>query len=228
MAKSSALLRPSQELLTASSKLQVIVDKSPFFRVHVGQSNPLIKRELYRGSIAEVNGSRSSGRSALCLHILAQATARGEVCAVVDLHDSFHPHSAHAAGVKLEHILWVRCRGNAEHTMRAADLLLHAGGFGVVLLDLCEASTHILNRIPLSYWHRFRRAVEHTPTVLLLCADSSSQAKSTCTTSLELKHKDSHWSGKAPFLRLQGVESIATLRKPLSIHPEPLFISSVD
>ena len=113
----------------------------------------------------------------LCvLDILAHATQRGEVCAVVDLEDSFHPASAQAAGVVLDQVIWVRCRGNAEHTMRAADLLLHAGGFGIILLDLCEASARVLNRIPLSYWHRFRRAVEDTPTILLICGDSCSQA----------------------------------------------------
>lgn len=31
--------------------------------------------------------------------------------------------------------------------MRATDLLLHAGGFGVVLLDLSEAQTRVLNSI---------------------------------------------------------------------------------
>jgi len=111
--------------------------------------------------------------------------------------------------------------------MRAADLLLHAGGFGVVLLDLCEASTRILNRIPLSYWYRFRRAVEHTPTILLVCGDVCSQAKASCRMGLELKHKESHWSGKVPFLRLEGLETVATLRKPVSKRPEVVFLSSV-
>lgn len=171
----------------------------------------LLPNGLSPGIIAEVNGSRSSARTSACLHILAQATARGEVCAVIDLFDSFHPASAHAAGVQLDRLLWVRCRGHVEHAIRAADLLLHAGGFGVVLLDLCEANPYFLNRIPLSYWYRFRRAIENTPSILLICANSP-QAKSCCSIGLELRSKVFDWAGIAPFLRLCGLKFRAALR----------------
>lgn len=175
---------------------------------------------LSRGILAEVNGPRSSGRTSLALKILAQATAHGEICAVVDLYDSFHPASAQIAGVQLDRILWVRCRGNAEHAIRVADLLLHAGGFGVVLLDLCEANSRVLNRVPLSYWYRFRRAVEHTPAVLLICADSA-QAKSCSSIGLEIKPQAFHWTGKAPFLLLRAIQITATLRRTLATAPAP-------
>ncbi len=156
------------ELCKSASTLPVTQEASNFIPLQSEALKGLFPAGLARGAIAEVSGRRSSGRTAICLHILAQATARGEVCAVVDLDDSFHPASAVVAGVKLSRVIWVRCGGNAEHAMRAADLLLHARGFGVVLLDLCEADARALNRIPLSYWYRFRRAVEHTPTILLL------------------------------------------------------------
>ncbi|MBV9268155.1 MAG: hypothetical protein JO061_18445 [Acidobacteriaceae bacterium] len=180
---------------------------------------------LARGSIAEISGRRSSGRTATCWHILAQATRRGEVCAVIDLYDTFHPASAAAAGVALDHLVWVRCRGNAEHAIRSADLLVHAGGFGLILLDLCDANPRVLNRIPLSYWYRFRRAVENTPTILLICADRP-QAKSCSSTTLELQPKQFRWSGKRPFLVLRGIEANAVLRSA-AVPPEPVFIRSV-
>lgn len=172
----------------------------------------LLAKGLYRGAVAEVSGRRSTGRMSIALHILAQATARGEICAVVDLYDSFDPASAQRAGVELDRIVWARCRGNAEHAIRAADLLLHAGGFGVVLLDLCEAAPRMLNRIPLAYWYRLRRAVEHTPTILLVCADAV-QARSCSWQSVELKPKAFHWSGEARFLLLRGIEATAMLRR---------------
>ncbi len=109
----------------------------------------------------------------------------------------FSPESAAAAGIALDRLVWVRCHGNAEHAMRAADLLLHAGGFGLVLLDLCEADARILNRIPLSYWYRFRRAIEHTPTIFLLCADTH-QARS-ASVAIELRRRQTRWLGNAPF-----------------------------
>jgi hypothetical protein len=134
-----------------------------------------------------------------------------------------HPASAVAAGVRLDRLIWVRCHGNAEHAIRSADLLLHAGGFGVVLLDLCEANPRVLNRVPLSYWYRFRRAVEHTPAILLLCAESS-QAKSCSSNQLQLKHNVFHWSGKPPFLILHGLQVQALLRKAKLVCPVSLFI----
>ena len=184
----------------------------------------LLDTGLARGVIAEVNGRRSTGRTSVSLHILAQATRRGEICALVDLHDSFHPASAAKAGVCLDRLVWVRCRGNAGHAMRSADLLLHAGGFGMVLLDLCEASPQVLNRIPLSYWFRFRRAIESTPTILLLCADTP-QAKSPSRT-LEVKLNRFQWSGKAPFLLLRGIDANVTC-KAAALPPESSFLRTV-
>jgi hypothetical protein len=160
----------------------------------------------------------------MCLHILAQATQRGEICAVIDLHDSFHPMSAVSSGVLLDRVVWVRCRGNAEHALRAADLLLHAGGFGVVLLDLCEASARVLNRIPISYWYRFRRAIENTATVLLLCADTH-QARSSLVT-LELRPQRFRWSGQMPFRVLRAIEGVA-VSKTAAVPPAPLLIRSI-
>ena len=54
-----------------------------------------------------------------------------------------------------------------EQLLRATDLLLESGGFGLIALDLADVPPMIARRIPLTTWFRFRRAVEHTPTVLL-------------------------------------------------------------
>jgi hypothetical protein len=213
----------SDERWKRASELHTLHEESSFNPLEVSGLSPLVSNGLSRGTIAEVNGRRSSGRTSVCLHILAQATSRGEVCAVIDLYDSFHPVSAAAAGVRLDRLIWVRCHGNAEHAIRSADLLLHAGGFGVVLLDLCEANPRVLNRIPLSYWYRFRRAVEHTPAIFLLCAEIP-QAKSCSSHQLQLKHNVFHWSGKPPFLLLRGLQVQALLRKARLICPESLFI----
>lgn len=54
-----------------------------------------------------------------------------------------------------------------EQLLRAADLLLESGGFGLIALDLGDLPPQAARHIPLTTWFRFRRAVEHTPTVLL-------------------------------------------------------------
>ncbi len=184
----------------------------------------LFRNGLPRGVITEIVGRRSSGRMTAALHILAQATSQGEICAVVDTNDGFHPASAQAAGVILARIVWVRCGANAENALRVADLLLHSGGFGVVVLDLCEVKTRVLDRIPISYWYRFRRAIEHTSTILLVCAQSS-QAKAS-TNHLELSAKRACWTGVWPFRLLQGVEVIAQLHKPIDRQRDRLLLQT--
>jgi hypothetical protein len=129
---------------------------------------------LPRGCLTEICGPASSGRTTLLLAALAAATRRGEFCAVVDASDALDPQSVAAAGVELDRLLWVRCGESshkAEHSLeqllRVADLLLESGGFGLIALDLGDLPPQTARRIPLTTWFRFRRAVEHTPTVLL-------------------------------------------------------------
>jgi recombination protein RecA len=129
---------------------------------------------LPRGCLTEICGPPSSGRSTLLLSALAAATQRGEFCAVIDASDALDPQSAAAAGIDLDRLLWVRCGENSrpaeqclEQLLRVTDLLLESGGFGLIALDLGDLPPQTARRIPLTTWFRFRRAVEHTPTVLL-------------------------------------------------------------
>jgi hypothetical protein len=127
---------------------------------------------LPRGCLTEICGPASSGRTTLLLAALAAATRRGECCVIVDASDALDPQSVAAAGVELDRLLWVRCGENSpekrlEQLLRAADLLLESGGFGLIALDLGDLPPHTARRIPLTTWFRFRRAVEHTSTVLL-------------------------------------------------------------
>jgi hypothetical protein len=55
-----------------------------------------------------------------------------------------------------------------EQALRAADLLLQSSGFGMVVIDLAGVPLKIARRIPLTTWFRYRRAIENTPTALLV------------------------------------------------------------
>ena len=141
---------------------------------------------LPRGALTEIHGPASSGRTALLLSLLAEFTRRQEPCALVDAGDCFDPASAAAAGAELGRLLWVRCEKaarnrrlagsknngkifcNVERALRAADLLLSAGGFGLVALDLGDVSPAAARRVPLASRLRVRRAVEETPAALVL------------------------------------------------------------
>src|SRR5262245_15882776 len=62
-----------------------------------------------RGSVVELCGPASSGRTSLAFSLLARATERQEACALVDVSDSLDPISLAAAGVELPRLLWIRC-----------------------------------------------------------------------------------------------------------------------
>jgi recombination protein RecA len=159
-------------------------------------------RDFPRGRISEIVGARSSGRTSVLHSLLAASTSRGEHAALVDTAGAFDAASAQAVGVDLAKLVWVRCGGNAEHALRSADLLIQAGGFGVVAVDLAEASAAALNRIPATAWFRFRRAVETTPTVLAVLADRP-LAKSCASLVVKLPPRRAVFTGRAPFLLLR-------------------------
>src|SRR5512132_3854394 len=123
-----------------------------------------------RGCLTEIVGPAAAGRTTILHAALAAATARGEMCAIVDADDAFDPASAQSAGVRLDRLIWIRCGRNAEHALKAADLLIQGGGFGIVALDLGDAPPATARRISLTSWFRLRRAVENTPTVFVALA----------------------------------------------------------
>ena len=270
-----------------------------------------------RGSLVELCGPASSGRTSVAFSLLAQATERQEACAFVDVSDSLDPLSLAAAGVELPRLLWIRCgesgdgkpdlkasaylapaekegtktpglgsasrqpvqthgwrhprelmrgvekaipsivgkqtvvtesaqihviarcsgeqverdrelprRGirpprsfpvkietypacegryerrrtkpwkRLEQALKSTDLLLHGGGWGVVVFDLGGISWVDARRIDLSTWFRFRRAVENTPTILVLLGEESC-AKSCASLVLRCQRGANHWSRAA-------------------------------
>ena len=135
-----------------------------------------------RGQLSELVGPRSSGRTSLLLQMLAASTARGELVALVDALDVFDAGSASAAGIDLAQLLWIRgytvsnpglCRDmNAralDQAVKALTLVLAAGNFGLVALDVAEAPRDAIRRLPFTTWLRLQRLIEgsHTTCVLV-------------------------------------------------------------
>jgi recombination protein RecA len=140
---------------------------------------------LPRGAISEIFGPASSGRTSLMYSMLSYATRHEETCALIDTNDVFAPTAATASGVDFDRLLWVRCAGNLEHAFKAGDLLLHAGGFGLVILDLGDVAGKEARRIISSWWYRFRRTVEDRPTVLAVISEEAC-TRSCAAVTLEL------------------------------------------
>jgi recombination protein RecA len=182
--------------------------------------------ELPRGCLTEIFGPASSGRTTLLFSILAAATARGEICALVDADNAFDPASAASAasaGVRLDRLIWIACDPSAEHALKATDLLVQGGGFGVVALDLGGVPPETARRISLTSWFRLRRAVEHTPTVLLSVARQSN-AKTCASLQLECRRECHEWSGAKPARLFRGfhVRAIAMERRTVC---SPVFMA---
>jgi recombination protein RecA len=144
-----------------------------------------------RGGLTEICGPESSGRTGLLISMLASIASQGELCALVDGSDAFDPHSLARAGMDSKRLLWVRCR-NIHQALRAADLVLQGGGFGMLALDLAGLQARIVRQIPLSTWFRLRRAVEHTRTVLVVVEHEPS-AKSCSSLTLQMKPEITRW-----------------------------------
>ena len=193
-----------------------------------------------RGCLTEVCGPDSSGRTSLSLSALGAATRREEICTLIDVSDAFDPHSATAAGVNLERLLWVRCGENpqssysfwqrrktqsreewerrrredrVEQALRATDMLLQSSGFGLVVIDLAGVPLKTARRIPLTTWFRFQRAVENTATILLVIGEQA-YAQSCAAMQLVLRSQFSVLSQERP--------SHTALLSEMEIHAEVL------
>ena len=170
--------------------------------VHV-QTAPFNIREIDEltgglpvGGLTEIAGPSSSGHVTLLLSALASRTAQGHACAIVDGHDTFDPFSAKAAGVKLERLLWVRCR-TLDQCLQSTDLLLQSGGFGLIALDVSILPPKIVRYVPLNVWFRFRRAVENTSTIFVLL-DQESNAGTCASLVLRLGSTVAQWARSKP------------------------------
>jgi recombination protein RecA len=276
----------------------------------ISQLDVLLAGGVPRGSLIELCGSPSSGRTSIVFSLLATATQRQEACAYVDVSDSLDPLSLTSAGVDLARLLWIRCgsdltayasqsqqssvsspasqktlpflentgrkhkhsqswqhprdqirglesalpsimghteapknstntrkpqsatlpfpepdltprittlkpspsplipalNGNLrtkkgsqgpwkrlDQALRTTDLLLHSGGWGVVIFDLGNIPWIDARRIELSTWFRFRRTIENTPTILVLLAEESC-AKSCSSLVLHCWRKQENWT----------------------------------
>ena len=133
-----------------------------------GSGIPAIDRLLGGGwpkaALCELVGRRSSGRTAILYAALARALAAGEAAALVDVGGGLDPRRALAAGIALRRLLWIR--STVEVAAKAADLVLGAGGFDLIALDLGDARP----RLPTAGWIRFKHGAEKQGTTLLVAA----------------------------------------------------------
>ena len=183
----------------------------PVLPTGVTSIDALLDGGLPVGAITEVVGAESSGRTSLALSFLARCTQASRVCAWVDVSDALHPESAAAIGIDLTRLLWIRCgavtnskslpspRGgkpwsrvssHIDQALRVTDLLLQAGGFAAIVLDMGSVAPEFASRVPLATWFRYRAAAERTQASILLLTQHAC-AKSSAGLLLRLQHTES-------------------------------------
>jgi recombination protein RecA len=189
---------------------------------------------LPRGHLSEVVGPRSSGRLAILVSALAGATSRGEAVALVDPLDMFDPVSASASGVDFQRMLWIRGEASTsarvslsceygtlqkslDRAVKALNIVLQAGGFGLVVLDLGEVAAQTIKRLPYTTWLRLHRVIESSETACVLIG-SEPIARSSGGVSIQLALGSglSALGLNARVIRARNVENDQHVRVPLS------------
>lgn len=160
-----------------------------------------------RGRLSEIAGAPSSGRTALMCALLAAATRGGEVTAVVDLPDALHPESLCAAGVDLGRVLWVR-PPSVRVGLRCAELVLAAGGFGLVVLDLGVPG---VLRLPMHVWPRLARAAGQAGGALVVLAPQR-VVGSFAAVSVTLTRQPPRWS-RGTWRMFEGLAARAVVER---------------
>ena len=127
---------------------------------------------------------------------MAAATKRGESVALIDTFDRFDPPTAHACGIELSRLLWVRGQAVSktavaidpawlpgvravngpgtfmerviDRAIKSLNLVVQSGVCTMVVLDLIDVPSVALRRLPASTWFRIERAIEGSDTAVLI------------------------------------------------------------
>jgi len=194
--ESALRLKKLDRTLTTALPPLERTDPSALVQTDVAVLDAVLRGGLPRGQLSEIAAPRSAGRTTLLLQLLAAATRRGDIAALVDTFDRLDVASAAAAGIVLDRLLWVRGQAitrmqesglrthpdawgtvpgpsglfdrTLDRALKALNLVLQAGGFGVVALDLADVPPAVLKRIPFTTWLRVQRAIEGSDTACVL------------------------------------------------------------
>ena len=232
--ESALRARKLDRTLTTTLPSWESTDPSSVLPMDIALVDVCLRGGLPRGQLSELTGTCSSGRTTLLLQLMAAATRRGEIAAFVDTHDRLDVASAAAAGVDLDRLLWIRgmtgmtgtrgpgsgvrdpsgreTRGGRRETdpvidraLKALNLVLQAGGFSLVAIDLADVPLERLRQIPFTTWPRVQRASEGSDTACVLVTPEP-LARSAGGLTLSLAGR-SRWAGVSERShRLQGID----------------------
>ena len=91
-----------------------------------------------RGRVVEVFGPEGSGKTTVCLHIIAEAQSHGGIAAFIDAEHALDPTYAQRLGVNIDELL-VSQPDSGEQALEIADMLVRSGALDVVVIDSVAA-----------------------------------------------------------------------------------------
>ncbi|MGZ8651004.1 MAG: recombinase RecA [Actinomycetota bacterium] len=91
-----------------------------------------------RGRIIEVFGPEGSGKTTVCLHMIAEAQARGGIAAFIDAEHALDPTYARALGLNIDELL-VSQPDSGEQALEIADMLVRSAALDIVVIDSVAA-----------------------------------------------------------------------------------------
>ena len=91
-----------------------------------------------RGRVIEIYGPEASGKTTLCLHIVAEAQKKGGVCGYVDMEHALDPVYAAKLGVDVDN-LYISQPDTGEQALEIAEALVRSGAMDVVVVDSVAA-----------------------------------------------------------------------------------------
>jgi len=93
---------------------------------------------LPRGRVVEVYGPESSGKTTLCLQVVAQVQKQGGVAAYIDAENALDPAYAVKLGVNVSELL-ISQPDTGEQALEIADMLVRSGGIDIIVIDSVAA-----------------------------------------------------------------------------------------
>ena len=93
---------------------------------------------LPRGRVVEVYGPESSGKTTLCLQVVAQVQKQGGVAAYIDAENALDPAYAAKLGVNVSELL-ISQPDTGEQALEIADMLVRSGGIDIIVIDSVAA-----------------------------------------------------------------------------------------
>lgn len=93
---------------------------------------------LPRGRIAEIFGPEASGKTTLCLHVIAEAQKRGGMAAFIDAEHALEVNRAKSIGVNIDD-LYLSQPDTGEQALEIAETLIRSGGLDVIVVDSVAA-----------------------------------------------------------------------------------------